>query len=197
MIIYVKGVIFPSSILCVLLVLFSCTLKPDEILRAYVEANNAHDIDKVMSLFTDDIRFENVGVWVKQGKEEVRTIAEWDATTHIHMTISDITVMGDTVTFRLIETNDWLKSAGVDEWHWVARVITKNGLIKEIKATLTEESAKIFIPVYQSIIQWMSTERPQELPELMPGGEFVYGAEVAKKWLDMLNEWREATECNK
>ncbi len=197
MIIYVKGVIFPSSILCVLLVLFSCTLKPDKILRAYVEANNAHDIDRVMVLYTDDIRFENVGVWVKQGKEEVRTIAEWDATTHIQMTISDITVMGDTVTFTLIETNDWLKSAGVDEWHWVARVITKNGLIKEIKATLTEESAKIFIPVYQSIIQWMSTERPQELPELMPGGEFVYGAEVAKKWLDMLNEWREATESNK
>lgn len=197
MIIYVKGIIFPPSILCVLLVLFSCAPQPSEILRAYVEANNAHDVDRVMALYTDDIRFENVGVWVKQGKEEVRTIAEWDAKTHIHMTVSDITVRKDTVTFRLIETNDWLKNAGVDEWRWEAYVITKNGLIKEIRAALTEESAKIFIPVYQSIIRWMSEERPEELAELMPDGEFLYEEGAAKKWLVLLQEWREATQSNK
>ncbi len=53
--------------------------------------------------------------------------------------------------------------------------------LKEIKAARTEESAKTFIPVYRSIIKWVSEERPQELAEFMPGGEFVYDGEVAKK----------------
>jgi hypothetical protein len=28
------------------------------------------------------------------------------------------------------------------------------------------------------------------LEELLPGGEFIYGAEAAHKWLDLLREWR-------
>lgn len=195
--IYLKEVPFSVLALSLLFALLSCTPKPEEILKSYVEAYNSHDIDKVMSLYIDDVTFENVGVWTKQGKHEVRKITEWDAATHIHMHVSDIEVVGDTVTFYLIETNDWLKLAGIGEWHYKGSIVVHNGLIRKLRAEITEQSLKTFQKAWQSIMGWASKERSSELAELMPDGEFLYGEKVAKKWLVLLQEWREATQFNK
>jgi len=195
--IYLKEVPFLLLSLFSLSALLSCTPQPEEILQSYVEAYNSHDVEKVMSLYTDDVIFENVGVWKKQGKQEIRKITEWDATTHIHMQVSDIEVFGDTVTFYLIETNDWLKMAGIGELHYKGSIVGHKGLIQKVRAEITEKSLETFQKAWQSIMGWAYEERSSELAELMPNGEFLYGGEVAKKWLVLLQEWRETTQSNK
>ena len=52
------------------------------ILKEYVAAYNAHDYERLMAFYTQDIRFEIVGVWVRTGRDEVGEVLEWDIETH-------------------------------------------------------------------------------------------------------------------
>ena len=173
-------------------ILFGCIPKLEIQVKTYEQAHNGHDVEKVMSLYTNDISFEIVGAWMKSGKEQVRELAEWDAVTNSHMIISDMEVHADTVIFMLKEGNDWFRLAGIEFMYYEpCRMVFYNGMIKEIKAEVSEESVKAFQEVWPSIFQWLSEERNEELSELMPEGEFVYSAENARKWLSLLSEWRE------
>lgn len=187
------GNLFLVLMLCVLLA--SCAFDLIERVKAYESTYNAHDIEKLMAFYTDDIKFEIVGVWVKQGKEAVRELAEWDKATNLHMSISDISVSGDTVTFKLVEANDWWKLAGMGEAHYEPTVIVfRNGLISDIRATMTQDGLDAFARIWPLIISWARQHRADELKELLPGGEFVYGTDAARKWLTLLREWRAANE---
>jgi hypothetical protein len=163
--------------------------------RKYVEVYNNHDVDKIMTFYTDDIRFENVGAWVKTGTHEVRKITEWDAATHIVMKVSNVTVHGDTVTFSLRETNDWLESAGIGEvLYEPSQFVFRDGKISVIQAKLSHESLNRWVPIWNAIVKWAKENRPDKLAEVMPEGAFVFGADYAKNWLGLLKEWRQATE---
>jgi hypothetical protein len=184
-----------SLIVCIALLASSCSSYLSERVRAYEATYNTHDVEKLMSFYADDVEFEIVGVWVKKGKAVVRELAEWDKATNMHMTISDITVSGDTVTCKLVETNDWWRLAGMGEAYYEPCVmIFHNGLISEMRATMTQESLDAYARVWPSIISWARDHRSEELNELLPGGLFVYGAEAANKWIMLLQEWRAAKE---
>lgn len=115
MFLHVGKTISPIVLCTFVLMVLSCAPDLSERIRQYVTAYNSHDVEKIMSFYTHDIRFENVGVWVKTGKQEVRKITEWDVATHIVMRVANVSVQGDTVTFLLFETNDWLQLAGIGE----------------------------------------------------------------------------------
>ncbi len=187
------GILVSIMMACVLLA--SCAPDLAERVRAYESTYNAHDVEKLMAFYADDIRFEIVGVWVKRGKEPVRELAEWDKTTNMHVTISDISVNGNTVTCKLIETNDWWKLAGMGEVHYEPTVlIFRDGLICDIRATMTQEGVDAYARVWPDIISWAKSHRNEVLKELVPGNEFVYGAEAARIWLALLRDWHAAQE---
>jgi len=184
-----------SLVVFIALLVSSCAPDLAERVKAYEATYNAHDVEKLMSFYSDDIRFEIVGAWVKKGKTAVRELAEWDKATNMHMTISDIRVSGDSATFKLVETNDWWKLAGIgDVCYKPSVMIFHNGLISELRATMTQESLDAYAKAWPSIISWAKEHRKDELEELLPGGVFIYSAEAAKKWIDLLREWRAAQE---
>jgi hypothetical protein len=173
----------------------ACSPNLEDRVKIYEEAHNNHDIEKVMSLYTNDITFEIVGSWVKNGKEQVRGLAEWDATTNSLMIISDIEVRKDTVEFRLKEGNDWFRLIGIEfMYYYPCRIIFRDGLIKKIEAEVTSESNKLFRELWPPVYNWLSQERNNELSELISGGEFVYNLENATKWISILKEWREGSK---
>ena len=177
------------------LVLSSCAPDLSERIRAYEATHNTHDVEKLMSFYRDDIEFEIVGVWVKKGKAAVRKLAEWDRATNLQMTISDIVVSGDTVTFKLVEKNDWWTLAGIGEVHYdPCFMVFRNGLITKLRATMTQEGLDKYAKQWPLIISWAQEHRKDELKELLPNGKFIYGAESAKKWLALLRAWRAAQE---
>lgn len=186
--------ISPVVLCTFVFIVLSCAPDLSEHIKAYVATYNTHDVDKIMSFYTDDIRFENVGVWVKTGKQEVQKITEWDAATHIVMKISNVTVQGDTVTFSLLETNDWLKLAGIGEaLYEPSRIVFRDGKIAVIQARLSEESLNRWMPIWNAILAWAQENSKEKLAEVMPDGKFVFGADYAHKWLELLKDWREAT----
>lgn len=194
MLLHVGKTVCPTLLWTLVLMVLACTPDLSQLVRAYVEVYNNHDVEKIMSFYADDIRFENVGVWLKTGKQEVRKITEWDTATHIVMKVSNITVQGDTVTFSLLETNDWLKLAGIGEaLYEPSRIVFRDGKIAVIQAKLTEESLDRWLPKWNAILAWAKEHRPDRLAEVMPEGAFVFGADYAHKWLELLEEWRQTT----
>jgi hypothetical protein len=59
---------------------------------------------------------------------------------------------------------------------------------------MTQEGLDAYAEVWPSIISWASEHRAEELKDLLPAGVFVYGAETAKKWIVLLQEWRAARD---
>lgn len=180
-----------SALFMVSILLISCAPDLAERVKAYETTYNTHDVEKLMSFYADDVIFEIVGVWVRQGKQVVRDLAEWDKATNMRMTISNISVCGDTVTCKLVETNDWWKLAGMGEVHYEpCFMIFRKGLISEMRAKMVGSSVEAYRKVWPALYEWASENRGKELAELLPDGEFIYGAEPARKWLDLLREWR-------
>ena len=175
--------------------IISCSPKLMNRLKAYEEIHNSHDVEKVMSFYTEDFRFEMVGMWVAKGKEEMRKLEEWDAAVNSHLTFTDLKVNGDTVTCKLTEQNDLHRLAGIEGMHYKSSIfIFHDGLIKEIIAEQTEESVKTKEGVFKSFIEWASRERSQELAFLMHEGEYIFSAKNATGWLSLFRKWREETD---
>ncbi|MDB4582192.1 nuclear transport factor 2 family protein [Draconibacterium sp.] len=186
-----KRHVYILLILLLDVIILGCSPALESRVKTYEQAHNEHDIEEVMSLYANDITFEIVGTWKKTGKEQVSGLAEWDAATNSQMIISDIRVSNDTVTFKLKEGNDWFRLAGIEFMYYEpCTMVFKNGLIKEIRAEVTQESMLAFNEVWPSIYQWISKERNEELSGLIFEGQFVYNSENAKKWLSLLHEWR-------
>jgi hypothetical protein len=174
------------------LVISACSPNPSDLLNAYQEAHNSHDIEKVLSLMTDDIKFQLVGTWVREGKEQIQWIEEWDAAVNGHLTFTDVKAKGKTVTCKVIERNDLFKLYGIEEVSYKsATFIFRDRLIEEIRVEPSQKSVKAINEMRQSFVEWASQERSQQLEALRPEGEFVYSAQNAGVWLALLEEWRE------
>ncbi len=184
--------LYNNLIFLLLIISLGCSPNLEDKVKSYELAHNNHDIDKVMSLYTNDITFEIVGIWTKTGKEQVRNIAEWDLATNSHMIISDIEINNDTVTFKLKEGNDWFRLIGIEYMYYEpCKMVFENGFIKEIKAEATEESRNAFIELWPSLYQWLIKEKNEEFSKLITAeGEFIYNLEYAKMWLKLLKVWK-------
>ena len=49
-------------------------MSPGEVVTALIRANESRDIDAVVALMTDDVEYENVGMGVCTGHDEVRAL---------------------------------------------------------------------------------------------------------------------------
>ncbi|MCK4271541.1 nuclear transport factor 2 family protein [bacterium] len=176
------------------LLALSCSPKPTSVIQSYEEAYNGHDLEKLLSLYAEEVSFEVVGQISLQGKEVLRDLTEHDFVLNIHMSIRQVRAQGDSVMCQLTETNDWLKTAGIGEARYSVTFVVKDGLIESIRAEQTAETERVFKRVLGPLTEWASDERPEALAEMMPQGAFVYNAENAKKSLSLLREWKQLAE---
>jgi len=186
-----KGIrVLVLGILPVFFVL-SCSPKPATIVKSYVEAYNAHDLEKLLSLHSEKASFEVIGQVSLKGKNELRDLAEHDFALNIHMSLGECKTQGDSVICELTETNEWLKAAGIEEAQYSGTFVIQDGLIVSIKAKQASETERAFKMVLGPLLAWASEHRSQLVKEMMPEGKFVYNAENARKSLLLLQEFKE------
>ncbi|KPL16690.1 MAG: hypothetical protein AMJ92_12565 [candidate division Zixibacteria bacterium SM23_81] len=180
-------------VLGILLVLFvlSCSPKPVTVVKSYVEAYNAHDLEKLLSLHSEQASFEVVSQVSLKGKDELRDLAEHDFALNIRMSLGQCRTQGDTVICELTETNEWLKAAGIEQARYSGTFVIRDGLIVSIKAKQAPETERAFRSVLGPLLTWASKHRSQLVEEMMPQGKFVYTAENARKSLLVLQEFKE------
>lgn len=95
-----------------------------DLVKSYLETHNAHDIDRAVSLLSEDVIFETVGVWIKRGQDKVRELEEWDAALGSSLAFTGLAAEGNQVKCQATERNAWFRLAGIDEVYYDSCVFT-------------------------------------------------------------------------
>jgi ketosteroid isomerase-like protein len=171
-----------------LLLTTSCAPSLADRVEAFQKAVNSHDIEKSLSFYADDVRFELVGTpMVIEGKENLRKPIEEQFLLNCYLTFTDIKVDGNTAIYTVKEQNDWLKAAGVDALYYeYDRITFDDGLIKKEIAKPTLESAKIMGELRESLEKWASEKHGQEWAKLNSEG---ITKENVSEWLAITRQW--------
>ena len=191
-----KSAFAALGICLVLLVLSSCSSSPElkDSVRAYEDAYNSHNLEEVVSQFTNNPTFEIKGQFILKGKQALRDLVAYDIALDIHMSIGNMKTAGDTVYAHLTETNNWLQVAGIGEAHYLIEFVFRDGAIEREVGTPTPETETAFQDVLRPLMAWAEREAPDRLEEMMPNGEFEYTAENAERTLALLEDWRRSVD---
>ncbi len=159
--------------------------------EAFQKAANSHDIEKTMSFYADDVRFEVLGTALTiEGKEKLRKAIEEMFIVNVNFTFTDIKVDGNTVTYKVKEQSDWLKAAGVDALYYEYDQTTfENGLIKQEIAKPTQKSTEIMDEFRKSFDKWATENQGQEWARLKSEG---ITKENVGKWLGIIRQWKKS-----
>jgi hypothetical protein len=162
--------------------------------KEFQKAANSGDVEKSLSFYADDVRFEIAGTaMVIEGKENLRKPIEEHFILNGRLTFTDIKVKGNTATYKVKEQNDWLKAAGVDALDYEYDQITfEDGLIKKEIAKPAQESMEIMAEFRKSFEKWASEKRGQEWAKLKSEG---ITKENVSRWLAIIREWRESKQA--
>jgi hypothetical protein len=187
--------IMKIPVVSALLVILSCSSSPVERVRQYEANHNSHDVDATLTLFAVDFRYEMMGSWVAEGREQMRKFEEWDASINSELSFDNFETAGDTVICTVTERNDWFTLVGVDAIYYdCVTIVFHDNLMSEIIAEQSRESMLAAQTAFESFIDWAVAEHPEELAELMHGPTFEFSKDTAPKWLMLLREWRQQIE---
>jgi len=168
--------------------------KPLEAVKAWTEAHNSHNLSRLNDLYGENITFELAGMMEAEGKQGAREVAEFDRATKSQRTLNELRLEGDTVYCDLTEKNEWLRTAGIREAHYSGAFTVREGQIEAIRFEPKPETKQATEEALSSFTQWASEEKPEHLAEIMPEGKITYDAKSAKKWLPLMQEWRDTTK---
>ncbi|MHC4097862.1 MAG: hypothetical protein ACYSU3_17605 [Planctomycetota bacterium] len=149
-----------------------------------------------MSFFAEDIKYEVMGQWKVESKENLKKLAETDVVLNSHVIFTDIKSSKNKVTCKAEEQNDLLKAFGIDKLNYEFReFIFEDGLIKEVKAQPTQEDADALQNSRGAFGRWASENRNDEFEELRSAA--VITKDNVGKWLTLIHQWREESEKEK
>lgn len=191
----IRSITVISLAICLII---GCARQPstETIVENYRVALNSHNVDELMQVYSDDIRFEIPSMrMMLSGKDALRGIAEYDSVLNTIMTLSNIRVSGDSVLCEITETNDWMNAAGFSSAHYPQAVfVVKGGKISYIGAVISDSSAKYFRNTLQSFMPWGNDNYPDDMAEMMPEGDFIFNAKSGETIIRLLREWRAGSE---
>ena len=179
---------------CITILAGSCSPSLTSQVRAMERAHNLHQLDKELSFYADDARFEFVGEFAVQGKDKLRKIFTVDVLLNNSLAFSDISIVGNSVFCKVEEKNDMWRALGVEKVYSRCEIVFKNGLIQEVRATKSaqSESAAELDKADQAFSAWADKNRPQEVARLLGGKPFegFLTPENALGFLKLAREWK-------
>lgn len=169
-------------------------MDPREIVLAYQEACNHHNIDLALSFFVPDIRYEMVGIRVMQGLEDLRAFAEWNQFFATQMNFGKLKMKNNRLECQAEETNDWLKMVGIESVTYDSiKFEFNNDKISNVRAKLSPKSEMAMDRATNRVIRWVLDTDPELIDKIIPRGLFKYSEEVAERWLALLKDWQART----
>ncbi len=160
---------------------------------AFIEALQARDRAKMDSFYAAHARG-----WFDQKTGEGTPIAAspwraWDDELHVHRAIGSARIEANKVVVISSEINDFARLIDFPGWratttYWFnadGRITEKLYEPIDVKPSMRE----CFAPA----LDWARQHKAEELKAIYPDEQFAPTAESAKRWRDLLVEWRKAT----
>jgi len=165
-------------------------LKEKDLILAYLQAHNNHDVDLALSYMSPDIRFGMAGIWVKEGIEDLRDLEAWDAVMNSQLRFDNLKSRSGRLECTGQETNDWYQLAGIPAITYDnIKFEFENGLIRHIRANMAHKSERMIDTAVNNVIRWALDTHPDEVGDIIPRGNFIHGHEQAVRWKALLADW--------
>lgn len=162
-----------------------------EIVLAYLEAHNAHDVERTLSCLSPTIRFMMTGLWTREGLDEMSAMETWDAELNSHLTFEGLKIRQGRMDCRGSETNDWYQFVGIQQVDYDSiKFEFTGGKISRIRAKMSPKSERAVDQAMNDVVRWALEEAPDEVEALVPRGILRYGHEQALRWMALLKEWK-------
>ena len=187
-------IIYRSFITICCLVLVSCASENKaDVIKSYFSVHNNHDIENALNYYSEDVVFELKGVWTKTGLADMRSLEEWDAALNSQLRLEAAEVSGDTVRAKVIESNDWFRSVGIDSLvHDPAVFVISDGKFKHIMGYPSAETGKQVEAAMGKIFQWSAMTGDSTVYGLIQQGQFVYSTESANMWMELFEKMKDS-----
>src|SRR5262245_22383521 len=98
---------------------------PLSVMKASLEALNARNVEVAVATFADDAVF-TTATGSFTGKDQIRRAIMADVANHVQIEATDFQVAGDNVTYSFKQSNDRLRSLGVDFITGMTEAIIQN-----------------------------------------------------------------------
>lgn len=176
--------------------LLACSPKPDYVnsVLEFQAHKNAGDLESALGQFAEQATLDFGPLGSMQGLPAIRGILEYDLALNAHLEFTDCSSADREVRCRVVESNDWLRTAGIESITYDENrfMFEEDGRIASISATLSAESGQAMGAAIAEFHQWATTNRPTDYAVLFSDdGKFIYSRDNAEKVLVLLRAWQD------
>jgi hypothetical protein len=158
--------------------------------KTYVDAVNAHDVDRATARLAYEVRLSGPGDEVREGRAAVRERLGWDAATNATFRYDKLKAKGDSVEGLFVERNDVYTLLGVEELRYRLVFSFEGDLIREVRREEIDHPGPTVSEALEPFLAWATAHHPETLDAIYPAGRIAFDADSARKWLTLLREWR-------
>jgi hypothetical protein len=163
-----------------------------DLVKTLQERVNQHNVEKIMSMFTEDATFEIVGLSKFAGKQQVKIIFEYDVGVNTNLQFINCKSESNTVHCKILERNDRLDAIGISELDYSSCIFTfKDSLIQSFAAEIPPHFVEHNRKILKKFIPWVTENHPNKYARMfMPEGRFIYNRENGRDVVPLLRKWR-------
>ena len=164
---------------------------PPGVVRAYLDAMAALDVDRMHSILAEDYRLFDDGSQRLHNRARARQTVEWERGMNAKWTYRILSVRGDTVTALVEEESEYFTLLGLERGVQVRSYVVRGGRVQESHGHLfvmAKGSQAMALGAFKSWLR-AKVERPD--PELIgPDGGIRLTKESVAPMLHWMRRWR-------
>jgi Tol biopolymer transport system component len=162
--------------------------------RDYLAVRNAHDVDRTMDFYAPDMVQLRHGKPIERTREDLRAIREWEAPMQARFDYEVVSVDGERLTARLLETNLIYDALDVRR-PMVLDTRWRDGRIAEVNLREIRETGRVWKDAKAELEAWLGAKPAAETAGVLREGRLVFDGEGGRKLLPFLAEYRKATDA--
>jgi TolB protein len=160
--------------------------------REYMDALNRHDVEQVMRFYAPDLVRRRLGAAVESTRAALRDIREWEAPMRAHFAYEIVSVRGEWLTARVVETNALYEALDVrrplvSEYRW------RNGAIVEMNIKEIRDTGKPWRDALSELESWLAAMPPSEVAGVLYEERLAFTGEGGRRLVPLLAGYRKLT----
>jgi limonene-1,2-epoxide hydrolase len=169
-----------------------------DLVKTFQERVNQHDIEKIMTMFTEDFTLEDVGLSKFSGKQQIKNILEYHAGVNTNVQFINCKSEGNTVHCQMLLRNDKLDAMGIGEVKSSSCIFTfKDNLIQSIAVEWPPDFVEYNSKFLKKFIPWLTENYPDDYSRMfMPDGRFIFSLENGRDFSSLIRKWSEEQKAD-
>ena len=169
-----------------------------DLVESFQERVNQHDVEKIMTMFTEDFTLEGGGISKSSGKQQIKNIFECQAVMNTNVQYINCKSEGNTVHCQMLLRSDPLDAQGIGEVKSSSCIFTfKDNLIQSLADEWPPDVVEYNSKFWKKFIPWLTENYPDDYSRMfMPDGRFIFSLENGRDLVSLIRKWSEEQKAD-